>query len=185
MPQQNKLKIWLIAALIILIILAVGGIGLWQIWQNYKTAKQETQKQTDTLEIQLAGKTLNQFFSYLHDKKFDKALELFEPSDEERGWESMESFSPTEERNDKVKMLKNYCEVVGTCFKSKVLEVKKINDAEYELTAQFIEDNGSVFVLGPCCGATEEEMPAQKEFKYKVKKINGDFKVTNAPVYRP
>jgi hypothetical protein len=40
-------------------------------------------------------------------------------------------------------------------------------------------------VLGPCCGATEEEMPPQDEFVFKVKKINGEFKVITVPVYIP
>ena len=132
-----------------------------------------------------AEEVLVSFFTYLNNQDFEKALTLFELDDPTNSWEGLESFSLPEDRKNKAKVLKNYCEATGTCLKAKVIEIKKENNNSYKLVVQFQNNDGNTFVLGPCCGATEEEMPSQNKFDFTVKKINNVFKVTTAPVYRP
>jgi len=50
---------------------------------------------------------------------------------------------------------------------------------------EFVWLDGTLFKLGPCCGATEAEMPPVWQFPYTVKKIDGQFKVMEGPVYIP
>ncbi|RJR31636.1 hypothetical protein C4569_01600 [Candidatus Parcubacteria bacterium] len=135
-------------------------------------------------EITQAQEALITFFKYLSRQDFESALTLFEP-DEENSWEWIANFTIEEDRNNKAEVLKNYCEAVGTCLEVKIIEAKKEVDDVYNLVVQFQKPDGGVFVLGPCCGATEEEMPPQNKFNFTVKKINSVFKVTTAPVYRP
>ncbi len=44
---------------------------------------------------------------------------------------------------------------------------------------------GTLFKLGPCYGATEAEMPPVWQFPYTVKKIDGQYRVMEGPVYLP
>lgn len=133
-----------------------------------------------------AEETLVSFFGYLNDQDFDNAMNLFElGGDSENSWEGLESFTLPEDRNDKGNVLRNYCEATGTCLNATVIEIEKETDSIYNMVVQFQNDDGSTFVLGPCCGATEEEMPSQDKFNFKVQKINNDFKVTTPPIYVP
>lgn len=136
-------------------------------------------------ESEMAKNTLVAFFDYLSKNEFEKALGLFSLDDPSNSWEGLESFSLPEERNNKAKVLENYCKATGTCLKAKVLEVKKGTGDNYDLVVQFLNIDGSIYVFGPCCGATEETMPSKNKFDYKVKKINNAFKVSTAPLYRP
>lgn len=147
----------------------------------------ESNKTTTSIQDESAKavEVLVSFFAYLSNQNFEKALTLFELDDPANSWEGLENFSLPEDRNNKAKVLNNYCEATGTCLKAKIIETKKENDDTYNLVVQFQNTNGSIFVLGPCCGATEEEMPSRDKFDFKVKKINNLFKVTTAPVYRP
>jgi hypothetical protein len=44
-------------------------------------------------------------------------------------------------------------------------------------TVEFTNDDGSLFVLGPCCGATEMEMSPKTQFVYTVKRVKDKFLV--------
>lgn len=137
-----------------------------------------------------AEDALVSFFTYLSNQDFEKALLLLELDELEldgstNSWKSLENFSLPEDRSDKAKVLKRYCEAIGTCLKAKVIETKKETDDAYNLVVQFQNTDGSTFVLGPCCGATEEEMPPQDRFDFKVRKINNVFKVATPPIYVP
>jgi hypothetical protein len=132
----------------------------------------------------VAQNTLIAFFNYLNDDKFDKAVELFEPTGID-SWEWLANFSPEEERDNKPLVLKNYCLATQTCLKANVLNIKKQTENDYILSVQFIKKDNNTFVLGPCCGATEEEMPSMDKFDYNVKKVNNLFKVATPPVYVP
>ncbi len=156
------------------IILIFSGCGKTPI-------NQSTSKSND---LNIAQNTLLAFFDSLKNEEFDKAVELFEPVGLD-SWEWLENFSPAEERNNKALVLKNYCRATGTCLEANILKVEQNNENEFILSVEFLHDDGEVFVLGPCCGATEEEMPPVSKFDFRIHK-NGDlFKVSTPPVYVP
>lgn len=152
-------------------------------------------------EYGYAEKTLLDFFTYLKNKEYDKAVDLLDipektkecPSDANiefdggcgYGWEGLERFSPQEERNNKAKVLENYARLTKEAtLQASITGVEKYSEGKYILTVQFLNSDGSILVEGPCCGATEEQMPSSDKFEYKVKKIDGIFKVITAPLYR-
>jgi len=137
----------------------------------------------NTEDEQMAINTLNQFFGYLHSKQYDQAMKIFSPSD--RNWEMIESMSLENEKKSPSQIMKKYCDSVRTCFRSEVLEVEEVEKNKYMLTVRFIQDDGEIFVLGPCCAATVEDMPPTKRFKYFVNKVNGQFKVITIPQFIP
>jgi hypothetical protein len=56
---------------------------------------------------------------------------------------------------------------------------------ELRFVVEFENEDGTLFVRGPCCGETEAEMPSQSRFPYAVQRIDGEFQVMNLPVYVP
>jgi len=143
-------------------------------------------------ELMSAQKVLIDLFNYLSAKQYDMAAPLLVPSELCRkykygatfDWKFMAGFSPREERNDKAKVLKNYCNNVGTCLKTSVLHYDEIGIGKYVFEVRFYNSDGTVFALGACCGEVSDGPPAT-EFNFCVEKINGEFKVRSAPVYVP
>ena len=147
-------------------------------------------QKSDDKDKKKAKETLVNFFSYLHDGRFKEALPLFEPWENGEGeqrssWEGLASFSISEDRGDKAKVLSNYCKAVGTCLNVDVINIEKIAKGKYKLRVQFFKDNGSVYIFTPCCGATEEQMPLRAVFTYYVHEVNDIFVVRTPPLYRP
>lgn len=146
----------------------------------------------DDRELQKAREALVNFFNYLHDGQYDKAVPLFEPWDKGIGtqnssWEGILSFVPREKRNEKGKAigLGKLYQSVGVPIRVKILNAEKVADDEYNFKVIFIKDDGSSYIYGPCCGATEKQMPSQSEFDYFVKRIKGVYKVRTPPLFRP
>ncbi len=141
-----------------------------------------SQKQSIDSETQLAETTLTSFFDNLSQQKFDKAVEFFTSDQEMRN--NLSIYGP-EQKTGKADIMENYCTSVPSCLKVNIRDAKKMNDGEYTFKVQFHQKDGKLFILGPCCGATEKEMPPQDTFDFTVKKIDGIFKVTTPPVYVP
>lgn len=174
--------------------LEIGVIGI--------NGVKSSQGVKETAESAGAEEALVDFFDYLKHKEYNIAVTLLDipekaiqecPLDANEfdgcipdSWEGLESFSPREERNNKAKVLENYAGLTKEAtLKANVVEVKKYSEGKYILTVQFLNSDGSILVEGPCCGATEEQMPSSNKFEYKVKKIDGIFKVITAPLFRP
>jgi hypothetical protein len=68
---------------------------------------------------------------------------------------------------------------------ARIVEQKPVAQDEFEFVVEFIWRDGTLFKLGPCCGATEAEVPPVWQFPYTVKKISGGFRVMEGPVYVP
>ncbi|MBM4135638.1 MAG: hypothetical protein FJ241_02280 [Nitrospira sp.] len=143
-------------------------------------------------ELQVAKETLINFFNYLYDGQYNKAVLLFEPWKEGSGmhsssWEGILSGLLPEERNEKGKAigLGIIYRTVGVPIRAKVLDIRKVDVDRYRLKVQFLKDDGDIYVYGPCCGANEETMPSQREFVYFVDRIDGVYKVRTPPLFRP
>ena len=122
------------------------------------------------------------YFTLLHDKNYTEAI-TYHGS----GYEYLQGWNPNVNKNDYVKLLENGCTENGLhCLKvSSILEEKIVSPTEYTFKIQFSNEDGTIFKRGPCCGATEKEMPTQTNFDYTVRKIDLNFKVTTQPVYTP
>jgi len=143
-------------------------------------------------ELHVAKETLINFFDYLRDGQYDKAVLLFEPWEEGMGihhssWEGFFSFLLQEERNEKgkPKALGIVYTSVGTPIRVNVLDIRKSDKNVYRSKVQFVKNDGTIYTYGPCCGATEDSMPSQTEFVYFVERIDGVYKVRTPPLFRP
>jgi hypothetical protein len=67
-----------------------------------------------------------------------------------------------------------------------IVYASQVGDGSFTFTLEFSNADGSLFVLGPCCGANETEMPPVSQFDCPVEKSSaGDYKVMCLPVYVP
>lgn len=131
----------------------------------------------------LAHTTLVQFFNHLYAGRYEEAVTLYDGD-----YQLLIDQNPEIDPADHVALLKNACTTNGfQCLKIKLAGIDwKNSPNEYVFTAQFQNDDGSLFVLGPCCGASETEQPPVSFFEIRVLKIaEGEFRVLDMPPYMP
>lgn len=123
------------------------------------------QDQTIAREIQALA-VLTEFYNALNQGLYDRAVALYGGS-----YEELTYFNPTIEPDDQVALLRAACEINGfmclPILDSTLVETHNEQDFVYEVT--FTNPDGSLFVLGPCCGADEETMPPVSEFNVQVR----------------
>jgi hypothetical protein len=132
-------------------------------------------------EINKAEEALIQYFSLLSEKKYLQAVDYHGS-----GFEYLQNFCPGYNEEQKSELLECACNNTLKCLKIfKIIEGKKIGSSKYSFLVHFRNEDGSLFERGPCCGATEEEMPIQSEFEYTVEKAGDSFLVITQPIYIP
>lgn len=152
-----------------------------------------TSSPPQNMDLSSAQKVLENFLKYLNLKQFELAVPLFMPSDAcneyvniiTQRWDEMIAYAPHNERENKAKVLKYYCEAVGTCLKAEVVNYDNPVEGKYIFGVKFYKDDGSIFALGPCCAVVVPDEPPTTEFNFCVEKVKGTFKVRTAPVYVP
>jgi hypothetical protein len=66
------------------------------------------------------------------------------------------------------------------------LQERASSGAEFQFMVEFSTPEGELFVRGPCCGASETDMPSQSEFTFFVARSeDGVYRVQELPVYVP
>jgi hypothetical protein len=139
----------------------------------------------DSGDLALARMTLMAFFDALNGGQYTKAEAMYGGS-----YEELAAMNPSVDASDHAALLESACTVNGfQCLKVKDV-VQQVQDwpDTYTFTVEFANLDGSLFVLGPCCGATETDMPPQSRFDFTVMKVpqaGGVFRVQRLPVYVP
>ena len=130
-----------------------------------------------------AYNTLSQFFDHLHAGRYEEAVKLYGGS-----YQVMIEQNPTIDPSDYVALIRNACTVNGfQCLQLKVAGIEyKPSPNEYLFTVQFQNEDGSLFLLGPCCGAPETEQPPVSLFEVRVVQVaDGEFRILDMPPYKP
>lgn len=129
-----------------------------------------------------AKESLENFFLYLSTKNYNNAIKYLKLLDKntpdtlqianklEESWENFESFSAIADKNDRAKLLEDYCSRWDTCLKAKIISSKKTSNAEYQITVQFTKSNGEAY-------------PGNHQ--YPVRKIDNIWYVMRGPLYHP
>ncbi len=123
------------------------------------------------------------FYSALNQGAFDQAVRYYGGS-----YEGLEGYNPLIDPGDQAGLLKAGCEASGIMCLD-VLEITLVQEnepGEYIYEVSFANPDGSLFILGPCCGATEEEMPPISAFTvHVVCDPDGICRVLDLPPYVP
>ncbi len=133
-------------------------------------------------DIEKAHNTLNVFFIFLNDEQYSHAIKYYGGD-----YEVLRDNNPTINPKDYVALIKSGCEQNGfRCLKVKnILKEEQISPTEFKFLVQFMNNDGTLFKKGPCCGASEKDEPTQTSFEYTVKKSGNNFLVLGLPVYTP
>lgn len=132
---------------------------------------------------QRAEQALVKFFDHLAVGQYAQAAALYGGS-----YEELTYSNPELDPGDYAALWRNACQINGfQCLKVRSIRfIGEQNGNEFRFEIKFSTRNGELFVLGPCCGASEEEMPPVSQFTYRVKQQdNGNFLVLDVPVYVP
>jgi hypothetical protein len=132
-------------------------------------------------ESEQARQALTDYFKYLNQGDYARADMLYSGD-----YQTMIAWNPEVDPNDRQTLWKNACTMNGLqCLELRSATLHQVK-AEDIFTVEFNNPDGSLFVRGPCCGATETEMPSVSQFDYLVQKdAAGQFKVADLPVYIP
>jgi len=145
----------------------------------------QTQSSTPTALASTASeaqKTLINFFDLLNAKKYAEADLLYGGD-----YEQLQIFNADADPSDHAALWAWSCENSGLqCLKVRaaVLKLQQGNTQLFQV--EFSNTDGSLFVLGPCCGADETEMPPVSQFDYHLARTSdGTFRVMDLPPYTP
>lgn len=130
-----------------------------------------------------ARQALVAYFDALNRADYEAVIELYGGS-----YEGMIDSNPSLDPDDHSALWKNACTINGNeCdLLVRTMTFKERTGDEYSFIVEFNNPDGTQFTLGPCCGATETEMPPVSQFEYRVmKKTDGKFVVLDMPVYVP
>jgi len=105
-------------------------------------------------------------------------------------YEGLIDMNPDVDPNDHAALLERACTTNGfQCLRVKEI-VQQVQDSpdSYTFTIEFLNPDGSLFVRGACCGASETDMPPQSRFDVVVMSVpqaGNALRVQNLPVYVP
>ncbi len=89
--------------------------------------------------------------------------------------------------NDFAAVLEKVCTGGFLCLPLRsIVSETRISPTETEFVVELTGPDGELFVLGPCCGATETEMPPRRQFTYMVTRDEtGSYRVKWSPILEP
>lgn len=122
------------------------------------------------------------FLTLLHTKKYKEATPLYGGE-----YEQLQVFNSEIDPADHVALWTWACEnQLLQCLEVRSATFKELRGDTYVFQVEFNNSDGSLFVLGPCCGADETEMPPVSQFEYTVSRnADYEFVVMNTPPYVP
>jgi len=129
-----------------------------------------------------AHEVLVNFLTLLHTKNYAAAVPLYGGE-----YEQLQVFNTEIEPNDQIALWAWACDQqLLQCMEVRSATFQELRGDSYVFQVEFNNPDGSLFVLGPCCGANETEMPSVSKFEFTVSHtVDGKFVVTDTPPYMP
>ena len=129
-----------------------------------------------------AQDTLIKFFDLLNAKQYADADTLYGGD-----YEQLKIFSSDTNPSDHAKLWADACQLAGLqCLKVRSATFENPQGDTYIFQVEFSNPDGSLFVLGPCCGSNATDMPPVSQYEYHVtRNTNGKFLVMELPPYVP
>jgi hypothetical protein len=129
-----------------------------------------------------AQNVLVNFLTLLHTRKYTQAVPLYGGE-----YEALQVFNTEIDPNDRVALWTSVCDnQLLQCLEVRSATFQELVGDAYIFQVEFNNPDGSLFVLGPCCGANETEMPPVSQFEFTVtRQADGTFVVLNMPPYVP
>jgi hypothetical protein len=130
---------------------------------------------------QKAEVALVAYFEALHSGDYNQAVQLYGGS-----YEQLIVFNTSMDPHDHAGLFAYACQGLLRCLLPGTIQLKESTTDTYTFMVEFRNEDGSTFVLGPCCGADATQQPPQSQFIYTVTRSrDGQFLVMDLPVYVP
>lgn len=131
---------------------------------------------------QEAANTLRDFLTLLHFRRYAEAALLYGGSYEELTG----LLGPYARSLEPAALWQKTCdEYVLQCLLPKDVSLDARTEMSLVFRVSFFNPDGSTFTLGPCCGASEADMPPRSVFPYEVIVAEGKYLVLGTPPYVP
>jgi hypothetical protein len=131
-------------------------------------------------DLEIARNTLLSFFTYLHEGRYAEAAPLYGgPLD------AVVVPDPESAGGDPGRFWEQACFLLQCLLVADIVEEEQVAPDEFRFLVEFMWDDGTLVTLGPCCGASEADMPPVWQFPYTVRVIEGQFAVMEPPLYVP
>ena len=129
-----------------------------------------------------AHDVLVDFLTLLHNKNYAEAAPLYGGE-----YEQLQVFNTEIDPADHIALWTWVCDnQLLQCLRVRSATFKELRGDSYVFQVEFSNPDGSLFVLGPCCGANETEMPPVSQFEYTVSRnAEHRYVVMNTPPYVP
>lgn len=129
-----------------------------------------------------AQETLITYFNLLKEGEYEQAAGLYGGD-----YTQLTDNNPEIDPSDHAALLEAGCTRNGLqCLAVKnIANVAPLSPTDYRFTIEFQNQDGSLFALGPCCGADPEAFPPFTQFDFRVRKTDDRFVVLDLPVYVP
>ncbi len=129
-----------------------------------------------------AHDVLVKYLNGLHAGNFTEAVPLYGGD-----YEQLKIFNPQADPSNKVALWTTTCQNQQLqCLEVRSATFKNLSGDSYIFQVEFNNSDGSLFVLGPCCGANETEMPPVSQFEYTLSRnAEHRYVVMNPPPYVP
>lgn len=148
------------------------------------TAKSNSTSSTQILDNdQLALQAITDFLDALHAGDYEKAASLYGGT-----YETMIDHNPEISPEAHGALLQNACTINGAqCLQMKSIVLdEKISNSKFTYRVEFQNEDGSLFVQGPCCGESDENSEERSSFLFEVSmNAEGKFLVMDMVPYGP
>jgi hypothetical protein len=131
-------------------------------------------------DLETAREALITFFSLLNERRYSEAAQFYGGD-----YDALRAWNPTIAPDDYATLFEYGCTQNGLeCLRVRTIVSEEVTSpTDFGFIVEFMNEDGTLFSRGPCCGATESEMPPETQFEYRVRKIDSRFLVQDLPVY--
>ena len=167
------------------ILLLISACTTPQVTEPYATAAAPANTMESTAlpsTMAEAHDVLLNFLTLLNTKQYAAAVPLYGGE-----YEPLQLSNPEIDPADHVALWAWACDhQLLQCLAVRSATFKELRGDSYVFQVEFSNPDGSLFILGPCCGANETEMPPVSQFEYTVSRnAEHRYVVMNTPPYVP
>ncbi len=132
--------------------------------------------------IDAARGALERFMQLAHDGRYADAVALAAGAD----YSALREWNGDVAPDDLAGLLERGCRRQIRCLVvRRVVDERVVSATRLRFTVELGGDDGSVFTLGPCCGADAADMPPRSRFPFTVDLVGGRPVVMDLPPYVP